>query len=72
MQMAIGQINQAELFRRCEMPVYEFECKACKKLFSLVMPVIEAGKRKISCPHCDHTKIRNVISVVSVVTAKKS
>jgi len=70
--MAIGQYGQAEFFRRCKMPVYEFECKACKKIFSLVMPVIEAGKRKISCPHCDHTKTRQIISVFSVVTARKS
>jgi putative FmdB family regulatory protein len=54
------------------MPVYEFECKACKKIFSLTMPVIEVGKSKISCPHCENTKIRQVISVFSVVTARKS
>lgn len=54
------------------MPVYEFECEDCTKVFSLALRVTELGKVKVTCPHCECDRVRQIISRVSVMTSKKS
>jgi len=44
------------------MPIYEFRCKKCKKIFeSLIFSSTE--EKKLSCPKCGTKKPQKVMSV---------
>ncbi|MBZ5535731.1 MAG: zinc ribbon domain-containing protein [Acidobacteriia bacterium] len=54
------------------MPIYEFECLKCKKIFSLVIPLSEYEKKKPECPKCGSKQVEQVVEECYVVTSKKS
>lgn len=54
------------------MPLFEFICSNCQKLFSEVLTIKEHQTKKIRCPKCQSDRVENVVEPVSVVTSKKS
>jgi putative FmdB family regulatory protein len=54
------------------MPSYEFECKKCKKIFTLVLSIDEYKKGKFKCPDCGSNNVQRVYSQFYAVTSKKS
>jgi putative FmdB family regulatory protein len=54
------------------MPVYEYACEACKKRFSLTLTLSEHDKKRIKCPKCDSTKVKQRVSSFFAVTSSKS
>ncbi len=54
------------------MPTYEFECKKCNKSFTLILTVTEYEKKKIRCPKCKSTRVKQQISPFHAITSKKS
>jgi len=46
------------------MPMYEFECHDCKKVFETIVRNADAAKDVI-CKHCNSTNIRKNISAGS-------
>ncbi len=54
------------------MPTYDFKCGKCRKAFSMTMPISQAGKKKVACPKCKSTQVRQQFSMFSTVTSKKS
>ena len=55
------------------MPIYEFECKDCKKTFSVTVTINEHDKNPLPmCQHCGSKNVEQKFSSVSVITAKKS
>lgn len=55
------------------MPLYEYDCRKCKKRFTLILRVAELDKVKhVRCPHCSSTDVHKVIEPFFAVTAKKS
>ena len=55
------------------MPVYEFKCKQCQKIFSIQISVSEYEKTKtFSCPSCKSEDVKRVFSKFTAVTSKKS
>ena len=58
----------------CEavMPTYEYACLSCRKTFSQILTVAEAGKKKVVCPHCHSTKVEQRPSSFYAVTSRKS
>ena len=54
------------------MPTYDFMCQKCEKPFTLVMTISEYDNKKIRCPKCKSTKVKQQISSFQVVTSKKS
>ena len=54
------------------MPIYEFVCGKCKKKFSLAMSISEYEKKKMHCPKCKSTSVKQQISSFQTVTSKKS
>jgi len=55
------------------MPTYEYACQGCGKKFSEKMSFEEHERRKrIKCPKCGSTKVRQTLSAVFVKTSKKS
>ncbi len=54
------------------MPVYDYKCEKCGNAFSLVMSISEKGAKKVKCPKCKSTRIKQVYSGFFAVTSKKS
>lgn len=54
------------------MPTYEYLCLACRKTFSKVLTLAEAGQQKVSCPHCHSPNIEQRYSTFYPVTSRKS
>lgn len=54
------------------MPVYEFQCLDCKKIFTLPLTLSQFEKGKYKCPHCDGKNLEEQFRSVNVVTSKKS
>jgi putative FmdB family regulatory protein len=54
------------------MPTYEYECRECKKKFSLIRSISEHGKTKVSCPKCKSSKVKQSISLFTTKTSRKS
>jgi putative FmdB family regulatory protein len=55
------------------MPLYEYDCRKCKKKFTLIVRLGELGKAKqLHCPCCHSTDVRKCIEPFFAVTAKKS
>lgn len=45
------------------MPIYEFECKKCEEVYSVLTSYDETGKyKKIKCPSCKSTKKLKLLS----------
>ncbi len=54
------------------MPVYEYECKRCSKHFDQVERISEHGSKRVRCPSCKSTSVRQVLAGIHVQTSKKS
>jgi putative FmdB family regulatory protein len=54
------------------MPEYEFECRNCKKVFTLVMRISERAEAKIKCPGCGSEEVEALMQTFVARTAKKS
>jgi len=54
------------------MPVYEYFCQGCKKIFSRTLTLREYEAGRIACPHCGSKKVEQSWSAFYAVTSKKS
>jgi putative FmdB family regulatory protein len=54
------------------MPLYEFLCHACQKLFSKVLTIAEHEKGSIACPSCGSRKLEQQVSPFCAATSDKS
>jgi putative FmdB family regulatory protein len=54
------------------MPLYEYQCKDCKKTFSLRLHITEHEKARPKCPHCGSRKLTQQYSSFFAKTTKKS
>ncbi|NTW16310.1 MAG: zinc ribbon domain-containing protein [Syntrophaceae bacterium] len=54
------------------MPTYEYLCEACKKEFSLIQSFSEHEKGKVTCPKCKSKKVKQLISLFTTKTSRKS
>ena len=54
------------------MPNYEYECKACKKNFTLIITVAEHDSKRVACPKCKSKKVEQQYAAFFAVTSKKS
>ena len=54
------------------MPIYEFKCKHCGKLFDVIESFSERSAHKEKCPNCKSEDIVRVIRAANVITSKKS
>jgi len=45
------------------MPLIDFECKSCKKIYEELVPYDETGKyKKVKCPNCNSSKKNKLMS----------
>jgi putative FmdB family regulatory protein len=54
------------------MPTYEYLCQTCKKEFSLIQSFKEHEKSKVTCPKCKSKKVKQLISLFTAKTSRKS
>ncbi|MFH1090046.1 MAG: zinc ribbon domain-containing protein [Pseudomonadota bacterium] len=54
------------------MPTYEFRCEKCSKKFTEILSISEYEKKKIRCPKCKSTRVKQEITSFQTVTSKKS
>ncbi len=55
------------------MPTYEYECKDCRKKFSVIRTIAEHEKGKPACPKCNKKEgVRQLMSAFSAKTSRKS
>jgi putative FmdB family regulatory protein len=58
---------------RLDMPLYEYDCRKCKKRFTVILRMAELNKAKhVSCPRCSSADVQKVIEPFFAVTARKS
>lgn len=58
---------------RTTMPLYEYDCRKCKKRFTMILRMAELDKTKsVRCPRCSSTDVQKVIEPFFAVTSKKS
>jgi putative FmdB family regulatory protein len=53
------------------MPLYEYECQNCKKIFTLVLSLREHDE-PVACPKCGSKKVRQIMSDFIAKTASKT
>lgn len=53
------------------MPVYEFVCRDCQKVFEIVRPMAESAATP-TCPACGSAHVDRAYSQVYAKTSKKS
>lgn len=54
------------------MPMYDYRCQSCKKVFSRIESMADHERRKPSCPKCKSDKVRRVFRRFYANTEKKS
>ena len=54
------------------MAEYEFECRRCKKVFTLFMRISERAAAKIRCPGCASEDVEPLMQPFVAKTARKS
>ena len=54
------------------MPNYDYVCEKCNKTFSTMMTISEHDKKKVRCPKCKSTRVRQQITSFQTVTSRKS
>jgi putative FmdB family regulatory protein len=54
------------------MPTYEYQCKDCRKEFSIMQSMTEHARGGTRCPQCGSEQLVQKISVFTVQTSKKS
>jgi putative FmdB family regulatory protein len=54
------------------MPTYEYLCKKCQLIFTIVMSMAEHDRSKVKCPHCQGRQVVQQYSTFYAKTSKKS
>jgi putative FmdB family regulatory protein len=54
------------------MPLYDYECQNCGKVFTVVLSLKEHEQGGIQCPGCNSRDVRQMLSSFIAHTSKKS
>ena len=54
------------------MPLYDYQCQNCGKIFTAVLSLAEHERGDIRCPGCNSKDVRQMVSPFSAKTSKKS
>jgi putative FmdB family regulatory protein len=54
------------------MPLYDFRCEQCGKIFALQLRLADYEKGNYQCPECKSREIKQQISTFQTRTSKKS
>lgn len=54
------------------MPVYEFVCNACQKMFTRILTIAVHENEKIACPHCVSENVEQCWAAFYAMTSRKT
>lgn len=54
------------------MPLYEYECRQCRKVFTTALSLREHEQHDVSCPACRSKDVGQLISTFIAKTASKT
>jgi putative FmdB family regulatory protein len=54
------------------MPLYEYECQKCKKVFTLALTLSEHERGQVACSGCGSKQVTQLISHFIAKTASKT
>lgn len=54
------------------MPIYEYECRSCGKVFSAALSLREHDAKNVVCPGCGSNKVEQLISAFIAKTDRKT
>jgi putative FmdB family regulatory protein len=54
------------------MPIYEYRCRECGKVFDRAEPLAEHGRGHPACPKCKSQRVEQVFTSFFAKTARKS
>ena len=54
------------------MPTYEYKCEACKEEFIVILSFSEHDNGNITCPKCQGDDVKQLISIFTSKTGRKS
>lgn len=54
------------------MPLYDYQCDHCGKIFTVVLGIREHDRADIRCPGCDSKSVTQCITDFTAKTSKKS
>lgn len=54
------------------MPTYEYLCKSCQVMFTVVQSMAEHEQARVVCPHCQGRQVVQQFSTFFARTSKKS
>lgn len=54
------------------MPVYEYECQACRHVFTVTLSVKQHDEKTAKCPQCGSANLQQLLSGISAKTSRKS
>ena len=54
------------------MPLYDYECKECKKVFTAALTLREHASKEASCPGCGSKNLEQLISGFIAKTDRKT
>ena len=54
------------------MPTYDYQCEKCQHKFSLIQGISEHDKTKVNCPKCKSKEVKQLISIFTAKTSRKS
>ena len=54
------------------MPLYDYQCENCGKVFTVALSLKEREYAEIQCPGCNSKAVRQVLSTFVAKTSKKS
>lgn len=58
--------------RRDQIPIYEYECRDCKKIFTAALSIREHEEKKTVCPGCGSSMGEPLISSFTAKTDSKT
>jgi putative FmdB family regulatory protein len=54
------------------MPLYEYECRTCKKVFTVALTLREHEQGKVTCPGCGSEQVAQLITSFIAKTVSKA
>lgn len=54
------------------MPVYDYQCRKCEKVFTTRMSFKEYETKEVKCPDCGSKRVERLVASVNVKTSRKS
>ena len=70
--MTVEETKVTDFSKEEKMPLYEYECHNCKKIFTAVLSLREHERKETVCPGCGSKEVEQLMSAFVAHTASKT